>query len=475
MTEYLFPAKIISWENAENVKNLLQKQDLQISIAEGPATVFEKGGYVVLDFGKELCGGIRILTYYAGDPRPPFYTNTAKVRVRFGESLTECCSEIGGEKNATNDHALRDFESCLPSLSDTTLGDSGFRFVRLDFFDRVQIKTVAAESKILKKKTVYKYNGRDKLIRQIYAAAKRTVDLCASSGYVWDGVKRDRLVWIGDMHPQTLALTTLYGRVKELETSLDFVRKQTPLPNWMNNFPMYSMWWIIILADYYAATGNKEFISRQLDYLQGLVAQMNNCVSTSGELNYPFYFVDWPTHNTCDEPEGARAINTYAANKAITLLKEFEMDSGGAELLREKLLKIEIKPRTSKQVTALKYMATGMLTEEDKARLMEGGARGMSTFMSYYILTAVASFNKEAAIGMMKEYYGAMLDKGATTFFEDFNLEWAENSCRIDEFPKEDQRDIHGDFGAHCYVGFRHSLCHGWSAGVLQFIKEACT
>ena len=98
----------------------------------------------------------------------------------------------------------------------------------------------------------------------------------------------------------------------------------------------------------------------------------------------------------------------------------------------------------------------------------------MSTFMSYYILKAVASFDKGKAIEMMKEYYGAMLDKGATSFFEDFDMEWVENSCRIDEFPKEGERDIHGDFGKYCYVGFRHSLCHGWSAGVVTFIEEEC-
>jgi len=98
----------------------------------------------------------------------------------------------------------------------------------------------------------------------------------------------------------------------------------------------------------------------------------------------------------------------------------------------------------------------------------------MSTFMSYYILKAVASFDKPRAIEMMKEYYGTMLDKGATTFWEDFDVEWAKNSCRIDEYPTDAQKDIHGDFGAFCYVGYRHSLCHGWSAGVIQFIAEEC-
>ena len=65
-----------------------------------------------------------------------------------------------------------------------------------------------------------------------------------------------------------------------------------------------------------------------------------------------------------------------------------------------------------------------------------------------------------------------MLDKGATTFWENFDIEWANGSSRIDEFPQENEKDIHGDFGAHCYTGFRHSLCHGWSSGIITFLIE---
>jgi hypothetical protein len=127
----------------------------------------------------------------------------------------------------------------------------------------------------------------------------------------------------------------------------------------------------------------------------------------------------------------------------------------------------------SKQAAGLKFFADS-LDDKDKELLVKDGAKGMSTFMSYYILKAVASFDKKKAIEMMKEYYGKMLEKGATSFWEDFDIEWAENSCRTDEFPKDGEKDIHGDFGAYCYKGFRHSLCHGWSAGVIQFIKEEC-
>ena len=74
----------------------------------------------------------------------------------------------------------------------------------------------------------------------------------------------------------------------------------------------------------------------------------------------------------------------------------------------------------------------------------------------------------------MKEYYGAMLNLGATTFFEDFDINWAKNCSRIDKLPNEEEKDFHGDNGAHCYEGFRHSLCHGWASGVIKFIKEYC-
>ena len=463
MKKYIFPKKIIKTINEYAAKSLLAKKELQIGLAETETACFSMGDYVILDYGSEISGGVRVLTYKA---------NNVSVRIRFGESLTECCSELGGKNNATNDHSLRDFTIALQNYSDMTFGQTGFRFVRLDFGGEVELKSVVAESYALEKKAKYVYEGQDATIKKIYETAKRTIDLCASKGYVWDGIKRDRLVWIGDMHPEMLALTTLYGRVKVIEKSLDFVKKQTPLPTWMNDFPMYSMWWIIIVSDYYAKTQAVDFTQKQIEYLKGLIAHMDACVEDDGALNYPFYFVDWPTHNQPDELLGARAINIMAVKKGIGLLKNFGRDTSQAENLLERLLKVPICPMKSKQVIALKYFALGELTEGDKRKLVEGGAKGLSTFMSYYILKAIASFDKGEALRIMKEYYGGMLDKGATTFWEDFDIEWVRNSCRIDEFPKSGQKDIHGDFGAYCYKGFRHSLCHGWSAGVLTFIEE---
>ncbi len=467
-TSIVYPKKIVKSKNAENVKNLLIKKPVQIDLYE-PIDTSVKDGYVILDFGKEMNGSVRILT------RVVEGGGTAKIRVRFGESLTEASSNIG-ENGQTNDHSPRDFEALLTSYSDITLGASGYRFIRIDFIDgkKVFIQSILGTNNMYNGKAIYRYSGEDKVISKIFETSKRTVDLCIGNGYLWDGVKRDRLVWVGDMHPEMLALSTIYGRVKDFEKTLDFAKEHAPLPLYMNGFPTYSMWWLSIVCDYYKITNCADFAKKQIDYINGLIELMDTLVENDGKMKYHFLFVDWPTYQQPDEEAGSRFINIIAVKKAIEFLKSFNLATDTAEKLLNKLLKGNTSVKDKKQVIALKYFALGEISDEEYNMLIEGGAKGLSTFMSYYILTAIASRNKELAINVMKEYYGAMLDKGATTFWEDFDMSWVEGSSRIDKLPKKNEKDIHGDFGAYCYEGFRHSLCHGWSSGVVRFIKENC-
>ena len=468
-TEIQFPVRIVKTEGEFiNAESLLREKPLQIGLSERDVAAVKGDGYIVLDFGKEICGTARILTYARG--------GDGKIRLRFGESVGETMAEIG-YKGACNDHSNRDIETHLRDFSDMRFCQTGFRFLRIDFtgYSQVLLKSVVAEGEIFAAKVIYNYRGGDPLTARIFDTAKRTLDLCASSGYIWDGVKRDRLVCIGDMYPETMAIATLYGRQEVVERSLDFIVDQTPLPGWMNGMPAYSMWWIIILTDYARKTGANEYLKGRIPYMKALVAQMNEFVDDAGNMTYPGFFVDWPTHDQPDEPAGMRAINIMAAKRAVSVFKQFGENEGAAdaEKLFAKLEKVEMNVESAKQVIALKYFATGKLSGIEAAKLVEGGAKGFSTFMSYFILTAIAKYyGAEAALKLMKDYYGAMLDRGATTFFEDFHMEWLEGSGRIDELTPEGVKDIHGDYGAYCYIGYRHSLCHGWSAGVITFIEE---
>ena len=465
----IFPVRVVEC-SSKKADVLLRKTSLQPEL-NPKKVVFIKDGYIIVDFGKEYYGQPHLVTSLVEDFKP------IKAHIRYGESLSECCSNLG-EHNATNDHSIRDYEIEVPSFSNISLYVSGFRFLRIDFLDKnrgVFIKAIALQTKKDERKPIYTYQGKDELVKKIFDTAKRTVDLCSLNGLVWDGIKRDELVWAGDMHPEALALYTLYGRSKELEASVDFLRKGYPLPEYMNGFPTYSFWWLAVVSDYYFnAPSNKPFAKRQLNYIQNLVKQYDKVIKDDGDLNLPSYFVDWPTVDTKDVLAGSRAIAIIGISKAKKLLKEFDLDTKSCDSVLNKLNKVEIVVKEKKQVVALKYYATGKMSDEEYQLLIKGGAEDMSTFMSYYILNAIASRDQKLAIEVMKEYYGAMLDLGATTFFEDFDMKWVKNTARIDEFAKEGQNDMHRDFGKYCYEGYRHSLCHGWSAGVIKFIKENC-
>ena len=98
--------------------------------------------------------------------------------------------------------------------------------------------------------------------------------------------------------------------------------------------------------------------------------------------------------------------------------------------------------------------------------LGKNGHDGVSTFYGYYMLEAMsAAGENQRALDTVRDYWGGMLDMGATSFWEDFSLSWTNNATRLDEMPVPGKKDIHGDFGEFCYPGYRHSFCHGWSSG----------
>ena len=85
---------------------------------------------VLLDFGRELHGGIELFTTLM-----PAAEKLRQVRVRFGESASEAMADLGGSHNAGNDHAIRDQVVSLPWLGKRFVGPTGFRFVRIDSVD----------------------------------------------------------------------------------------------------------------------------------------------------------------------------------------------------------------------------------------------------------------------------------------------------------------------------------------------------
>ena len=184
---------------------------------------------IILDFGREIHGGVEIVVP-RGNRNP-----AGKVRIRFGESVAETMSDIG-ENGSTNDHAMRDFEITLPWLGRLEVGESGFRFIRIDLVDpnaTLLIKEISAVFRYRDIPYLGSFACNDERLNEIWMTGAYTVHLNMQE-YLWDGIKRDRLVWIGDMHPEVMTINSVFGYNEVVPKSLDYVRDLTPLPNYMS-------------------------------------------------------------------------------------------------------------------------------------------------------------------------------------------------------------------------------------------------
>ncbi len=476
--EYIRPTRIVEKsENIVNAEALFVNESKQVFLKESNYMSCKGKGYIILDFGKERHGGIRLLSYYLEGQK-----TLLNARLRFGESVGECCAELG-EKNATCDHSVRDMPIFIPDLCDQEWGRTGFRFVRIDFLDEdkeYRLVNIYAYSTYRNLSYIGDFRCDDELVNQIYDVARYTIFVNMQEN-LWEGIKRDRLVWVGDMQPEVLAITDIFGADECVEDALESSILKNPLPTWFGNIPTYSFWLIQILYDYYLKVKNVDFVKKYLYYIDGVLEQLDACVTEEGDIDYSLtnidarngYFLDWPTNGTPDAKAGNRFMYIYVLNN----LKKFYAALGLTEnplcdSLLQRLQRVT-EEVDAKQIVALGYLSGQLSKDECAEKLTKGGAKGLSTFMSYFILNAIAeSKDVASAVEIMKEYYGGMLSRGATTFWEDFDIEWLQDSGRIDERTPEGKKDLHGDYGNFCYKGFRHSLCHGWSCGPVQFLTE---
>lgn len=484
---YLTPVNII-WQSDNQNKNIKNSQAL-LTPFDGQLTTSGEGmcvlrsdnensASVILDFGKEIYGGIEIAGAIREDKSP------LKVRVRLGESVTETMSDcidnsLPGMGSATNDHTLRDFTIEIPWLGTVEVGSSGFRFIRIDLLDQDVDLPIRSVRGILRYRDIPylgSFNSSDDRLNEIWDTGAYTVHLNMQE-YLWDGIKRDRLVWLGDVHPEVMAINNVFGDSEVVRKSLDFGRDTTPLPGWMNGMSSYSLWWIITHRDFYFYNGDLDYLKEQQSYTTELIKQIISKIDATGKENLDGgRFLDWPTSEDPDViHSGLQALTlmTMQAGKEIAgWLNDSNLDKLCTDAI-DLLEKHKPSDHDNKQAAALLTLAGIQTPQQSSEVILKDGANNFATFYGYYMLEALANDGKyEEAMELISDYWGAMIDLGATTFWENFNYNERINAVRIDEMPDTTRFNIHSDGGDHCYIGLRASLCHGWASGPTSWLTR---
>lgn len=485
---YITPSQIVWQSDTQNnqVKNteiLLTEFDGQLTTSGRDMCVLrsddEAQASVLLDFGRELYGGIEIAAAIRKEKNP------VRVRVRLGESVTEAMSDaidnnVPGIGSATNDHAMRDFTLEIPWLGTIEIGNSGFRYARIDLLDQkieLPIRSVRAILRYRDIPYLGSFKSDNERLNEIWNAGAYTVHLNMQE-YLWDGIKRDRLVWLGDVHPEVMSINAVFGDTEVVRKSLDFGRDTTPLPGWMNGMSSYSLWWIISHRDFYLTHGDLDYLKEQRSYLSGLVDQLISRIDSygGGEKLDGRRFLDWPTSEDPDVIHSglqSLMVMTFEAGKDIA---EWINDKQLKEKCEKALLSLNKHVPSmhhNKQAAALLSLANMVPANEAVNVILKDGAKDFATFYGYYMLEALAKNGRyQEAMEIISDYWGAMLDLGATTFWENFNYLERVNAVGIDELPDTTRFNIHADGGDHCYIGLRASLCHGWASGPTAWLSR---
>lgn len=473
-TEYIAPVKIL-WKNAvggaviKNEECLLKKGRGQAGVVNEEICEMQNSDStrcsLLLDFGRELQGGLRIVTGMSK-------TRDAKVRIRYGESVSEAMSDIG-ECGASNDHAMRDFVVTLPWVGRFDTSMSGFRFARIDLLgvsSHIKIKEINAAFTYSDLPYVGSFSCSDPLLDSIWTTGAYTVHLNMQD-YLWDGIKRDRLVWAGDMYPEVMTAEAVFGTTDIVRRSLDFNRDMYPATKWMNNISSYSMWWVLCHYQIFMHGGDMEYLNEQRPYMTQLLTRLVSMVGDDGKIKFDGRcFLDWPSStNPVGVKAGMHGLMLMTMSYGTEIAKLY-----GDSALKEKCLSAAERLKKyipdcngSKQGASLMSLA-GLTdpVETNERYVSANGVNGFSTFYGYFMLEAMAKAGDyDRAMEFIKKYWGGMLELGATTFWEDFDIKWLDRAGRIDQMPDSAHVDVHRTYGDYCYKGLRHSLCHGWASG----------
>lgn len=429
----------------------------------------EQAPSVLLDFGREVTG--RLLFRNGGD-------TPAQVTVQYGEDADEALLQpyLGTELLTVPAHG-------------TAHGPkSAYRFAKVRFVGGgpvLKFASIVTDDIFYPVKYQGSFTSSDPRLNRIWETAVYTVHNCMQDD-LWDAPKRDRGRWMGDTDVSARVIEDVFGDRFLLEDTLDRLLGPAPVDQQVNGIPGYSAFWFTGVAEYFRHTGSIDFLrkthARMLQLLHVVDGQFNARSLYANKAGV-WLFVDWSPGLNGDTPEARRAttFEFYMAYRDAAFLLDALGDKANAEHyraraeeIREAAEKYLYDPATGtyglRWQTNAMAVYSGIASPGQYPQIWKNVLSTVPTtryksmvitpYYMYYVLRAMAMTGHcKEALAWLQKYWGGMLDEGATTFWEAYDLDW----------PKVHP---HAALEADNQAGYFVSLDHGWSAGPAAYVME---
>lgn len=325
------------------------------------------------------------------------------------------------------------------------------------------------------------FQGDDELLNRIWKVAEHTFSLCSGIFFI-DGIKRDKWIWSGDAYQNILTNQHLMADPDINRRTLLALRGNDPMTTHINTIIDYSLFWILGVGEHYQAYGDQEFLEQiypkmcsLMEFCAGQVDEHGFFTGRDGDWVY----IDWADM----DKTGALCAEQMLFAKCWDVMAAVSRAIGAdgrkyEEKYRELLGKINEFYWDEEKGAYIDSFVSGRrcvtrhanifaiiydLAEESKKErivktvLLNDNVPQITTpYFKFYEMDALCKMGHlTEVLQKVKEYWGGMLERGAVTFWEEYDPNVSE----------EEQYDMYGD-------KFGKSLCHAWSASPIYLLAK---
>ncbi|MFD5215098.1 hypothetical protein [Microbacterium sp. NPDC058345] len=319
----------------------------------------------------------------------------------------------------------------------------------------------------------------DERLSRIWAVSAYTLRLCMQT-LVVDGLKRDRMPWVGDQAISALANAFAFGDGEIARDS--HLALGRPTHGYVNGISDYSLWWVItadILKEYFPRPDDplpdltEDFVARLLAQADadGLFApSMTHDGFTA--TNDGSVLIDWGYETPPGEVSTAlqmlwvwalscagrtatgesadRLARTRAQAMSSLHARAWDVEAGAWRACVDGVS----APDSYANFLAVAAGITDLAEEPGVLAAFER-QRGRTPYMQTVLLRAMLAGGQQSAVlDRIRRDWGEMLTPESTTFWEEFPT------------PGESSYAMYGR-------RFARSLCHAWGAGPAALLPEA--
>jgi hypothetical protein len=404
-------------------------------------------GGMLFDFGRETFAKLRVED---ADP-------ASEIRVQYGESEAETLDP-----------------NCV--ISETVSGSSSYDFPAYAFR---YVTLIADQTERLRVFCDYEYlplENRASFECDV-PEVKKVFDVCVHTFHLncreffLDGIKRDRWVWSGDAYQSALVNQYLFFDPAITRRTIRALLGKPPYEQHINCINDYSAYLIIMVWDYYAATGDAAFVRQVFPRVRALYDFIATRLDENGlVVGRPddWVFIDWARFDRegplCAEQILLWKVYDVMAKLSALAGEEFRADP---DALRDKIEGlywdaekgayidgyVSGKKNVTRHANAFAILYGFAPEKADLIAenvLLNDKIDPITTpYFKFFELMALCRIgNVEKAQEMILTYWYPMLELGATAIWEQFD-------------PRETGVQHYSMYGDP----YGRSLCHAWGAG----------